>query len=177
MEISEEIDRLLQLLVGQFVWSVTSGVDTWLTMQFGEPHRVVREPLPAGEDESMDVRRGLGRRLILMKGDLSLFVQESQWSILTKDSAVNWKSDEALVREMIRYHLDGQKVLSAVRRVDETVLEFDLGTIVRLGNSIVPDDMNSTLWSIREWGGSFYSLLNNGAVAPPGWKYGDVADT
>jgi hypothetical protein len=176
MEEYKEIDRLLQLLVGQFVWSVKWGVDTWLTMQFGGPHRVVYEPKQASEGVSAVVQKILARRHITIKGDVSLFVQNSQWSILTKDAAINWKSDEGLVREMVTYHLDGQKVLSAVRRVDETVLEFDLGTTVRLGKSIDPDDMNSTLWSIREWGSSSYGLLNSGAVAPSDWKDG-VADT
>jgi hypothetical protein len=63
MAASEKIDELLQLLVGQFVWSVRSGVDTCLTMEFGEPHRVVYEPRQASEGASEVVKRTLGRRL------------------------------------------------------------------------------------------------------------------
>ena len=42
---------------------------------------------------------------------------------------------------MLVFDLDGQKVLSADRRVDETVLEFDLGTTLRMGKSMFPGDM------------------------------------
>jgi hypothetical protein len=177
METFEKIDEMLHLLVGQFVWSVRRGFGTFLTMQFGEPHRVVYEPRQASENVSAAVRRALGRRLISIKGDVSLFIQDSQWSIFTTDAAVNWDSDEALVHEMIVNHLDGQKVLSAVRRADDTVLEFDLGTTLRLGKSIFPTDMASVLWLNRLWGSSSVGLFNSGAPIPSDWKYGDEADT
>jgi hypothetical protein len=172
----EKIDEVLRLLVGQYVWSVRNGVDTFITMEFGEPHRVIREPIQASEDASATVRRILGRRRISIKGDFSLWVRDSQWSIFTKDAAVNWDSDLAAVREMISNHLDGQKVLSAVRRADETVLEFDLGTTLRLGKSMFPTDMESMLWTIKLWGSSSIGLLNSGAVAGADWKYGDAHD-
>jgi hypothetical protein len=54
---------------------------------------------------------------------------------------------------MLVFDLDGQKVLSADRRVDETVLEFDLGTTLRMGKSMFPGDMESALWSISLWEG------------------------
>jgi hypothetical protein len=170
MEGYEKVDELLQLLVGQYVWSVQSGVDTFLTMQFGEPHRLVREPIQASEGAGAVVTKILARRHITIKGDVSLFIQRSRWSISTKDAVVNWNSDAALVREMAAYHLDGQKVLSAVRRSDETVLEFDFGTTLRMGKSMFPNDMKSVLWSIRLWERSRVSLLNSGAVTIADWN-------
>ncbi len=172
---TEKIDEMLELLVGQFVWSVRSGVDTFLTMEFGEPHRVVYEPGQASEDASAIVRNVLGRRRISMKGDFTLFVRDSQWSISTKDAAVDWESDQALVREMISGHLDAQKVVTAVRRADETALEFDLGTRLRLGRSMYPTDMTSVLWTIKRWGGSGFGLLNSGAEFPI-TKDGEIRD-
>jgi hypothetical protein len=59
---------------------------------------------------------------------------------------------------MLVFDLDGQKVLSADRRVDETVLEFDLGTTLRMGKSMFPGDMESALWSISLWEGLRASL-------------------
>jgi hypothetical protein len=177
MDTFEKIDELLQLFVGQFVWSVRRGVGTFLTMQFGEPHRLVREPIQARGNADAVVGRTLGRRLISIKGDVSLFIQDSQWSISTKDAVVNWDSDEASMNEMIVYHLDGQRVLSARRGADDTLLEFDLGTTLRLGKSIFPTDMTSVLWTIRPWGGSSVGLFNSGAAIPPDWKYSEDADT
>jgi hypothetical protein len=89
MDAFEKIDEMLRLLVGQFAWSVRRGFGTYLTMQFGEPHRVVREPIQASENADAVVRRTLGRRLISIQGDVSLSIQDSQWSIFTKDAAVN----------------------------------------------------------------------------------------
>jgi hypothetical protein len=67
METFEKIDELLQGLVGQFVWGVRSGVDTFITMEFGEPHRVV--------GSRAVVKKILARRRISIKGDVSLFVR------------------------------------------------------------------------------------------------------
>jgi hypothetical protein len=64
-----------------------------------------------------------------------------------------------------------------MRTADDTVLEFDLGTTLRLGKSIFPTDMASVLWLIRLWGSSSVGLFNSGAPIPPDWKYGDEADT
>jgi hypothetical protein len=177
METSRKIDEMLQLLVDQFVWSVRGGVGTFLTMEFGEPHRVVYEPRQTDEDASAAVRRTLARRLISIKGDVSLFVRDSQWSVFTKNAEVNWKSNAALVREMLVYHLDGQKVLSAVRRTDDTILEFDLGTTVRLGRSIYQADETSVLWSLRLFGNSSVGLLNSGTETIPDTEDGSETHT
>ena len=76
--------------------------------------------------------------------------------------AVDWTSDAALVERMLGFHLDSQKVLSADRRVDETVLEFDLGTTLRMGKSMFPGDIESALWSISLWEGLCASLFDGG---------------
>jgi hypothetical protein len=162
MESSRNIDELLQLLVGQYVWSARRGYGTCLTLQFGEPHRDVREPIQASENASAAVKRTLGRRLVSIKGDISLWIRDSQWSVSTKGAAVHWTSDAALVEQMLVFHLDGQKVLSADRRADETVLEFDLGTTLRLGKSMFPDDLESALWSISLREGPSASLFDGG---------------
>jgi hypothetical protein len=164
MESSKNIDDLLRLLVGQYAWSARRGYGTFLTLQFGKPHRDVREPIQAGENADATVKRTLGRRLVSIKGDISLWIRDSQWSIFNKDVAVNWTSDATLVEQMLVFHLDGQKVLSSDRRADETVLEFDLGTTLRLGKSMFPGDVESALWSISLREGPSASLLDGGEV-------------
>jgi hypothetical protein len=162
MESSKNIDELLQRLVGQYAWSARRGYGTFLTLQFGEPHRDIREPIQASENADATVKRTLGRRRVSIKGDISLWIRDSQWSISTKDVAVDWTSDAALVERMLVFHLDGQKVLSADRRADETVLEFDLGTTLRMGKSMFPGDMESALWSISLREGPSASLFDGG---------------
>jgi hypothetical protein len=162
MESSKNIDELLQRLVGQYAWSTRRGFGTFLTLQFGEPHRDIREPIQASENDNATVKRALGRRRVSIKGDISLWIRDSRWSISNMDMAVDWTSDAALVERMLVFHLDSQKVLSAERRVDETVLEFDLGTTLRMGKSMFPGDIESALWSISLWEGLRASLFDGG---------------
>jgi hypothetical protein len=145
-------------------------------MQFGEPHRVVRGPGRASEDASPVARKILNRRLITIKGDLTLSILDAKWSIFTKDKVVNWEASEELVNDVLLYHLDGQKLLSANRRVDDTVFEFDFGTSMRLEKSIFPTDMASVLWVIKRWGSESVGLFNSGSAIPPNWRYGDGID-
>jgi hypothetical protein len=155
MDAFKEIDERLALLVGQYVWLVRRGVGIHLRMEFGVPHRRINERV-YGSGMS-------ARRLISIRGDISFWVQESQWSICAHDTEVNWKTDEASAERIIRY-LNGQKVVSAVRGPDETVLEFDLGTTLRLGKSVFPTDMESVLWSLLPWQGAIVGVLNSGAA-------------
>jgi hypothetical protein len=173
MNALDDVDEMLNRLIGHFVWSARGGFGTFLTMQFGEPHRLIRGPGQASQDSSAAVRRILDRRLITIKGDLSLFIQNSRWTISAGEKAVDWKSDRALIDEMLIFQLDGQKVVSAVRRPDETVLEFDLGTKLQLGKSIFESEKDSVLWTIQPWEGQSVGLFNNGSSIPPGWRHGD----
>jgi hypothetical protein len=160
-EMLQKIDELLQQLVGELVWSVRRGYGTYLTMQFGCPHRVVREPMEATNGDAV-VARVLGRRNVSIVGDWSLWIRDSQWSIVTKDGVADLNTSEAFVHEMLR-NLDGQKV-SAVRRNDETVLEFDLGATLRLGKSIFPDEATSVLWMLSRFEKPSICLLNDGST-------------
>jgi hypothetical protein len=162
MAASKNIDELLHLLVGQYAWLVQRGYGTMLKMQFGQPHRVVRKPIRASDDASTTVKKTLARRVVLIEGDISLRIRDSRWSISTEDVVVDWRSDASAVDNMLVFHLDGQRVLSADRRVDETVLKFDLGTTLRLGRSIYPGDMESGLWSISMWEGPRAVLFDGG---------------
>jgi hypothetical protein len=158
MKMQKEIDDQLQRLTGEYVWSVKRGHGTFLTMEFGNPHLIVREPIePTGGTAT--VASILRRRNVSIVGDWSLWVRDSHWSISRKDAAANLDSSEAIVHEMLQ-NLDGQKVC-AIRVGDGVVLEFDLGAILRLGKSIFPDDPTSVLWTLERFEGSNTSLLQN----------------
>jgi hypothetical protein len=78
-----QLDEMLGLLVGQFVWAVKRGHGTFLTMEFGKPHLVVREP-SASTSQNPQVSKLLARRMVGVIGDMSLWVRDAQWAILTK---------------------------------------------------------------------------------------------
>jgi hypothetical protein len=158
----KENDALLQQLVGELVWSVKGGYGTYLTMEFSTPHLVVREPIKSAA-ESERVRQALARRRVSIVGKFSLMVCDSQWSISTNGLTVDLNSSETAMREVFQ-NLDGQKV-SAISHADgaDTVLEFDLGGVVRLGKSIFPTEPTSTLWILQHFGNSSVGLLNDGS--------------
>jgi hypothetical protein len=162
MKMDKEIKELLQQLVGELVWSVKRGHGTFLTMEFGAPHLVVREPIKSKSTMPRVVRQ-LAHRQVFIVGDLSLFIQDSRWSISTKDQTVDLDSSETEVRELLR-DLDGQRVSAVSFAEAETTLEFDLGITVRLGKSIFPTEPKSNLWSLGRFGSSSLSLLNDGSI-------------
>ena len=162
LKMDKEIKDLLQLLVGELVWQVKRGDGTFLTMEFGTPHLVVRE-LIKSKSEMPRVVRLLAHRRVFIHGDFSLFIQDSRWSISSKDQTVGLDTSETVVREMLR-DLDGQRVTTVNFSKADTILEFDLGATVRLGKSIIPNDARSDLWSLTPFGSPGLSLLNDGSI-------------
>jgi hypothetical protein len=162
VEREREIRELLQQLVGQLVWLAKRGHGTFITIEFGEPHLVVREPIKS-KSEMPRVVRLLARRQVFIHGDLSLFIQDSRWSISTKDRTVGLDTSETEVAEMLR-DVDGQRVTAVNFAEADTTLEFDLGATVRLGKSIFPTDARSPLWSLTRFGSPGLSLLNDGSI-------------
>jgi hypothetical protein len=161
----QKIDELLQRLMGEFVWSVKRGYGTFLTMEFGSPHLVIREPVKS-TSESASVASLLGRRNVSIIGDSSLWIRNSHWAIFTKDAVADLNSSDVIVQEMLR-NLDGQKV-SAIHRADDTILEFDLGATLRLGKSIFPTETTSVLWTLGQFENSSITLLNDGSTMTDG---------
>src|SRR5665213_1331063 len=56
-------------IVGQVAWSVRRGYGTFLTMEFGSPHLIIREPIVASSDASDRVKRNLAKRRVSIVGD------------------------------------------------------------------------------------------------------------
>jgi hypothetical protein len=52
-------------LIGSPAWFVRKGYGSSLTMEFGNPHLVIRQPKAASPQVSDHVRRALARRLVL----------------------------------------------------------------------------------------------------------------
>lgn len=109
------------------------------------------------------VVRHLARRHASIRGDFSLFIQDSRWSISTKDQTASLDTSETEVQEMLQ-DLDGQRVAAVNFAEADTILEFDLGVSVRLGKSIFPNDARSGLWSLTRFGTPGLFLLNDGSI-------------
>lgn len=54
---TQQVEDLFKPLLGQAAWSVRGGVGSMLTLEFGAPHIIVREPIVARPGRSEKVRR------------------------------------------------------------------------------------------------------------------------
>jgi hypothetical protein len=158
----KEIRELLRQIVGELVWGGTRGHGTVIFLEFGAPHLVVREPIKSKSTMSRVVRH-MARRRVSIRGDFSLFIEDSRWSISVTDETVSLDSSEATVREVLQ-DLDGQRVSSVRFDAADTILEFDLGATIRLGKSIFPTEPKSSLWSLKKFGDPGIFVLNNGSL-------------
>lgn len=155
-----ELKGLLQKLVGQLVWSVKRGHGTVISMEFGVPHLVVREPIKSRSDMPR-VTRHLARRHVMIHGDFSCSLRTRDGRSPQGTRPLAWIPAKLRCARCCR---SGQKV-SAVRFDPfETILEFDLGATVRLGKSIFPTEPKSDLWSLTKFGTPGLSLLNDGSI-------------
>jgi hypothetical protein len=71
----EEVINSFAPLVGELVWQARRGHGSFLTMEFGWPHLLVREPISAVHSVSARVRRNLERRAVAIVGDWHFWVQ------------------------------------------------------------------------------------------------------
>lgn len=159
---SERIDLILRGLVGELVWSAKRGYGTFLTMEFGQPHMVVREPKPSTNNDAL-VANILRRRRVTIVGDTSLWIRDSEWSLSSEMGVVDLNSSDTAVEAALQ-NLDGQKLVDAKRSNAHTLLEFDLGAVFRLGDTIFLDEPTSVLWTLYRYENSAISLLRDGSA-------------
>jgi hypothetical protein len=123
------IVNAFQPLIGRLAWSVRRVYGSILTIEFGEPHFRVREPIIASAGASEDVRRTLARRRVHIRGEWQLEIRNARWEIVTRYTTTN--SDEFEVTDLqdTLNEVDGQRLLSveAGAEAGSFVLVFDLG--------------------------------------------------
>jgi hypothetical protein len=118
---------------GKPCWGVKQGYGSFLTMEFGKPHLVIREPIVASAKASEKVRANLATRGAYVRGDWHLWIYCCTWEVLFngKQVAHNESSDSRIVRAA--NFLNGQKLVrfSLVPRGTRCVFEFDLGGVLK----------------------------------------------
>jgi hypothetical protein len=129
-------------LLGSPCWGVKVGHGSFLTLEFGSPHLVVREPASAPMAPSR-VQRVLARRSALVRGDWLLWIQHCQWWVKTNGKLIgDWTTARRSARAAAE--LSGQE-LRAVRlasRGSGAVFTFDLGSELETR----PYDRSSEQW-------------------------------
>jgi hypothetical protein len=128
-----------------------------LTLEFGAPHVIVREPIVPRAATSERVRRLLRRRHITVVGDWDLFIQYCDWKISvsagSSDSeSFDWRRPDECLRD-----LDGQRLVGGGSLPNSWKFEFDLGGVLELRPSTEYKATND-LWGLYRWDGDTQNL-------------------
>ena len=93
-------------LIGKPAWQVRRGHGSFLTLEFGEPHLKIREPMP---DANSWVLR---RRKITIKGDWHLWIYCCDWRIRAAGKAIARSSGSMKRIDAAAREVDGQRLVS-----------------------------------------------------------------
>ena len=74
------IEATFQPIYGLPCWNAKAGYGSFLTMEFGEPHLVIREPR-SRPDSSPRLQRLLARRLVTVRGEWHLWIYCCEWQV------------------------------------------------------------------------------------------------
>ena len=122
------IDSIFQPVIGKMCWSVESGIGSFLTFEFGEPHfKVIREPF-VSKSKKPRVIRYSARRIINIRGDWHLWIMYCDWRFFRNDIFIGDSESNKRQLKQIALDLEGQALVSVnVIGTGITVFEFDLG--------------------------------------------------
>jgi hypothetical protein len=136
-------ETVFKKIYGKPCWGVSPGVGSFLTLNFGEPHLEIREPIVAGKGASARVRGDLARRAVRVHGEWQLWLTHCNWEILAAGKRVGDGSTKMKVQRAADF-LNGQKLLrfSISTTKGETVFDFDLGATLKTR----PYDRKSEQW-------------------------------
>lgn len=143
MKIAPIFHKVFREIYGKPCWNVKPGYGSFLTLEFGKPHLVVREPIVASKDYSRKVRRLLARRNVFVHGEWYLKIDSCAWEVLSNGRHVGNGSTKHSMRRAANL-LDGQKLIrfSFFPAKVLCVFEFDLGAALRT----VPYDRKGEQW-------------------------------
>lgn len=142
---NQDFKKALYGILGKPCWNVKPGLGSFLTLEFGKPRLVVREPTPARKRLSPKVRDLLTRRQVDVHGEWHLWVYHCDWEVRRWGKVVADSSAKLLIRRAANL-LNGQRLIrfSILPDSVQSVFAFDLGA--RL--TTYPYDKKSEQWMI-----------------------------
>lgn len=157
-----DIQLALSSLIGQLVWNAQRGVDTFLTMEFGEPHLSMREPIVPKASVSPRKRRSLQRRRVFVVGDWHLWVQHADWKLKTANGTLSSNHDVGTKRDEMLHDLSGQRLLSidVIPATRKWTLVFDLGGVLDIWPATYEAE---ELWGLHGWNGDIVGCRQDGS--------------
>lgn len=117
------IEDVFAPLIGLPAWRVTAGVGSFLTMEFGNPHLEIREPI-----------KSLKNRGVYPKGEWHFWIYCCDWkAYIGNGQYVTSEEDRASLQKVASF-FDGQILLSAKLDTESVkcTFSFDLGGVIEL---------------------------------------------
>ncbi len=142
----DAIQEAFAPLIGLPAWLVRKGHASCLTLEFGQPHLQVREPVASSSDDEQ-VRRLFSRRRISPRGEWHLWIYCCHWRVICAGNEIAWsESPDEAIRKAAN-EVDGQLLTSVsvhcVNRTSE--FSFELGTTIQMWPY---DDDDSPQWML-----------------------------
>jgi hypothetical protein len=130
--LSMQIEKIVRRLYGKPCWGVSPGFGSFLTLEFGEPHLEVREPVAANKGASPRVRKNLVRRAVYVHGEWHLWIYCCDWQVFSGNKRIGDSSNRAKIRLAAEF-LSGQALTGFSVKLPKVscVFEFDLGATLK----------------------------------------------
>lgn len=169
MEVYIQHDEVIQgtfaPLINLPAWGVTKGQGSMLTLEFGQPHLAIREPVPVQDSTSAEVRARLARRDVRPVGAWHLWFYCCHWRLLMNGHQAAWSEDpDATLIEAAR-EIDGQKLVQVEvnRPLGTSCFRFDLGACLETWP--YGDGDNVEQWMLYTPAGKVLSFYTDGQHA------------
>lgn len=158
------VTELFAPLIGRSCWQVRRGHGSFVTIEFGEPRLVIREPRDVHVDAPKEVARAFSKRRITIVGQWHLWIQFCHWKLTVGVKSI---TDADLDKDAIDAaldELDGQNlVLVSQNPTDATCeLRFEMGATLTMFPSA--DFTEDDLWTLHCEDGSIFAYRSDGAL-------------
>lgn len=159
----QSISSLWQALLGRAAWGVGRGHGSFLHLEFGEPHLVVREPVVPRSATSAKAQRVLLRRGVHIEGDWTLWIEYGDWRLRTAHGELDSETSPGTPDDECLRDLDGQRLVSAEpgTRANGTTFKFDLGAVLEVWPS---GELADDQWTLKTRGGASATLQHDGSL-------------
>lgn len=149
-------------LLGKPTWNVAPGYGSFITLNFGKPLLVTREPIIGRKENLASVNAALAKRKISVVGEYHLWVYCSKWEIRNQENV--FASNDS----------DSNDIALACERLDGLILNefsFDTDTLItyiyfenELSLIISPDDLLKSDQWILFVNDKNYSMSHDGEL-------------
>ena len=155
-------------LIGQLVWAVSKGYDTFVTMEFGAPHLLVREPRAPRRNASPRLERTAARRSAIVKGDWHLFIEFAEWRMTSANGSIGSRDKKRASWQAVLDDISGQRLIVAESPTPGSLtLRFDLGGVAEIWPH---PEIDNDVWTLHPWVGNIIGCRHDGTIETGGQR-------